>query len=156
MVAQERMKAAHLEAELREFASEREALKLAMWVLEEENQQFRNILGSASQAVPQVKPTTSTQRLTPSPSRSHSRHSSRSSLPVSDAAGSVPGSPYANLQQPTPVEHLPSVGNETCPEHTSITVDSTKHRETVQPQPRTWSPLHSLEVECWPRSPDTS
>ena len=59
MVAEERMKVADLEAELRERASEREALKLAMKILEEENQRFRAILASASQAVRQARATRS-------------------------------------------------------------------------------------------------
>lgn len=126
MVARERMRVADLEAELREFASEREALKLAMKVLEEENQRFRDTLASDSHPVRQVKTATPSRRLTPSPSRSHGRHSSSSSVPY--AAGSAPDSPHANLRYLAPVEPLPSVGNGTCP---------------------------PLEVECWPDSPTT-
>ena len=147
------MKVADLDAELRELASEREALKLAMRVLEEENQRFRNILTSASQVVLQVKSTTSTQRLTPSPSRSHSRHSSASSSSVPNAARSAPGSPHANFQHLTPVEPLPSVANGAYPGEAPTTVDLAKRKESIQPQPVTRSPPPPLEVDCWPDSP---
>jgi hypothetical protein len=148
------MKVADLEAELREFTSKCEALKLAMRVLEEENQQFRNVLTSASQAIRQAK-TLPANRLTSSPNRSHSRNSSKSSLSIPDAAGSAPGSPHANLQYLTPVGHLPSVGNETHPAKTPITVDLAGREETAQSQPVTWSAPPPLEVDCWPDSPST-
>lgn len=155
MVAQERMKVADLEAELKESVSEREALKLAMKILEEENQQFRNVLAPASQAVQQVRTTTPTQRLTPSPSPSHSRHSSRSSLSVLNAIGSAPGSPRANPQCLTPVEPLLLVTNRAYPEDTRATVDLAERKEPVQQQPGKRSPPPPLEVDCWPDSPDT-
>lgn len=151
MVAQERMKVADLEAELRESASEREALKLAMRILEEENQRFRTILTSPSQAVRELKTATPTQRLTPSPSHSHSRSSSSSSLFVPNVA--APDSPHANLQNLTSVEPLPSVANGIYPEEA---MDLVTDRETVQPQRVTRSPPPPLEVDCWPDSPDTA
>jgi len=150
MVAQERMKAADLEAELREFASEREAMKLAMKILEEENQRFRSVLASASQVVRHVKSATPTQRLTPSPSRNHSRNSSKSSSLSIPIASSTPGSPRASPQYLTPAETSPPVGNIAYP----LTTDSAEHAETVQPR-LTRSPPPPLEVDGWPDSPDT-
>ena len=145
MVAQERMKVAGLEAELTEVASQREAMKLAMRVLEDENQRFRDTLSSASQAAPQVKTTTPAQRLSASPSRSHSR---RSSLSVPNA--------LASLQYPTPVEPLPSVGDGTYRAESPTTDDLTEHQEFVQPHPVTLSPPPPLDVDCWSDSPVAS
>jgi len=150
------MKVADLEDELRESASEREALKLAMKILEEENQRFRTILVSASQVVRNVKATTPTQHLTPSPSRSHSRHSSGSSLSI-PIAPSTPGSPRASPQYLTPNESSPWVGNAMYPGKTPTTADFTKDEETVhvQPQPVTRSLPPPLEVDGWAESPNT-
>ena len=153
MVAQERMRAADLEAELREFASEREAMKLTMKILEEENQRFRSVLTSASQVVRHVKTATPTQRLTPSPSPGHSRHSSRSSSLSIPIAPSTPGSPRASFQYLTPVEPSPPVSNIPCPGKTP-TADLTRNAETVQPRLMTRSPL-PLEFDGWADSPNT-
>lgn len=140
------MKVADLEDELKERASEREAMKLAMKILEEENQRFRSILASASQSVRNVRSTTSTRCLTPSPSRSHSRHSSRSSLHI-PIAPSTPGSPRASPQYLTPAESSPWVGDTTYPEKTPTTTD--------YPQPATRSLPPPLEVNGWADSPST-
>lgn len=149
MVAEERRRAADLEAQLRESASERHALGLVVKILEEENQQFRDILASASQVVRQAKTTSPADRHTPSPSRNHSRNSSRSSLSVPNAAGSAPGSPHANPKHPTLVGSVPSVGNET---ETPTNVDLAWREETVKLQPATWSTPPPPEVDCWPDS----
>ena len=154
MVAEERMKVADLEEELRERASEREALKLAMRILEEENQRFRGILASASQAVRNVKAATPTQRLTPSPSRSHSRHSSKSSLSI-PIAPSTPGSPSASPRYLTPSESSPWVSNTTHSGKTPTTVDFSGDREIVQPQPGTRSLPPPLDIDGWADSPST-
>ena len=154
MVAVERMKVTDLEDELRERASEREALKLAMGILEEENQRFRAILVSASQAPRHVKPTTPTRHLTPSPSRSHSRHSSRSSSSI-PIPSPTPGSPRASPQYMTPAESSPWVGHTTCPEKMPTAVDFVKDEETVQPRPVTRSLPPPLEVDSWADSPNT-
>jgi hypothetical protein len=145
MVAEERMKVADLEDELRERASEREALKLAMRILEEENRRFRAILASASQVVRQVEPT---QRLTPSPSRSHSRQSSKSSLSI-PIAPPTPGSPRASPQYLTPTELSPWASNVTYPGKTPTTADF------AQPQLVTRSLPPPLEVDSWADSPNT-
>lgn len=103
MVAVERIKVADLEGELRERSSEREAMKLAMRILEEENRRLRDVLASASQTVGQVRATTPTRGLTPSPSRNHSRRSSKSSL-FTPIAPDAPGSPLASPQYVTPAD----------------------------------------------------
>ena len=151
MVAEERMRVADLEDQLREGASEREALKLAMNILEEENQRFRSILASASQVVPQVAFATPTQRITPNPSRSHSRHSSKSSLSI-PIAPPAPGSPCASPQHLTPTESSPWAGN---PGKTPTTADFTKDEETVQPRMVTRSIPPPLEFNNWGDSPST-
>lgn len=145
------MKVADLEEELRQRASEREALKLAMRILEEENQRFRSILASASQVVRNVKATTPTQRLTPSSSRSHSRHSSKSSLSI-PIAPSTPGSPHASPQYLIPAEPLTQVSNST---KIPATVDLSEGREVVQPQPGSRSLPPPLDVDVWADSPST-
>ena len=154
MVAQERMKVADLEAELRECTSEREALKLAMKILEEENQRFRNILASASQVVRTARATTPAQLHVSSPSRSHSRRSSQSSSLSIPIVPSAPDSPYANPQSLTHVESLPSVVNITYPRNTTTTVDPWTGKEPVQPQPVTRLPPPLLELDGWADSPD--
>lgn len=154
MVAEERMRVADLEDELRERASEREALKLAMRILEEENQRFRAILASASQAVRQVKAATPTRRPTPSPSRSHSRHSSKSSLTI-PIAPHTPDSPWVSPQYQTPTESSPWVGSATHPGKTPTAADFAGDKEAVQPQlvPRSLPP--PIDVNRWADSPDT-
>ncbi|KAF9650608.1 hypothetical protein BDM02DRAFT_3185272 [Thelephora ganbajun] len=160
MVAHERMKVADLEDELRERASEREALKLAMKILEEENQRFRNILTSASQVVRHVKATTPTRCLTPNPnpnpnpSRSHSRHSSQSSLSM-PIVSSAPGSPHTSPQYLTSSESSPWTGNVTHPGKTPTTADFAKDKGILRPRPVTRSLPPSLEVDGWVDSPDT-
>ena len=154
MVAQERMKVADFEAELRESASEREALKLAMKILEEENQQFRNILGSASQVARHVRATTPARRLTPSPSRSHSQHSSRSSSLSIPVVSSTPGSPHTSSQYLAPTEPSPWIGDTTYPGKTPIIVDFAESNGSVRPR-TTRSPPPPLEVDGWADSPST-
>ena len=144
------MKVADLEAELREFTSEREALKLAMKILEEENQRFRNILASASQVVRNVKAATPTQRLSPSPSRTHSRRSSRSSLSV-PVAPSTPGSPRDSIRNLTPVEPSPWADSTTYPAETLDVAE----KEATQPQRVTRSPPPPLKVDGWGDLPKT-
>lgn len=151
MVAEERIKVADLEYELRERSSERDALKLAMKILEEENQRFRNILSSASQVVGLTKPTTPTRHC---PSRSNSRHSSKSSLSI-PIAPSTPGSPHASPQYLTPAESSPWSGNTPYTGKTPTAVDFARDEETVQPQSVTRSLPSPLEVNGWAESPDT-
>ena len=155
MVAEERMKVANLEDELRESASEHEALKLAMKILEEENQRFRSILTSASQVVRHVKTITPTRGPTPSPSRSHSRHSSKSSLSI-PIASPTPDSPRADPQYLTPAESSPWIGDTTSPGKTPIAADFAKDEETVEPRPVTRSLPPPFEVDSWADSPNTS
>jgi hypothetical protein len=149
------MKVADLEDELRERSSEREALKLAMRIVEEENQRFRAILASASQVVREAKATTPSQRFTPSPSRSHSRHSSKSSLTI-PIAPHTPSSPRASPQYLTPAESSPWVGETTYPERTPTTADFAEERETIQPQPVTRSIPPPLEIDGWADSPNST
>ena len=137
------MKVADLEEELRERASEREALKLAMKVLEEENQRFRNVLASASQVVRNVKVTTPVRGLTPSPSRSHSRHSSKSSLSM-PVAPSTPGSPRTSPQYLISADSSPWIDD--------FPID----KENVQPQSGTRSPPPPLDADGFADSPSTS
>jgi len=146
------MKVADLEAELRERASEREALKLAMKILEEENQRFRAILASASQAVRQARATTPAQRPSPSPSRSHSQHSSKSSLSI-PIARHPPGSPpQASPQYLTPSESSPWT-SDTRAGKTPTTSDFFQDK-TLQSERVAQSLLPPLEVNRWADSPD--
>jgi len=147
MVAHERMKVKDLEDELRERASEREAMKLAMKILEEENQRFRTVLTSASQVVRHAKATTPTLHPTPSSSRSHSRHSSKSSL-------SIPGSPPMSPQYLPPSEPSPWAGTTTHPEKTPTTTGFGKDEESVQPRPVARS-LPPRDVDGWADPHDT-
>lgn len=154
MVAEERMRVADLEAELRERASEHEALKLAMKILEEENQRFRNAL-TASQVVRSVKTTASTRRSTPSPSRSHSRHSSESSLSI-PAPPPISCSPSPRLQYPTPAEsESPWVSDLVYPGKTPTVADFPIDEEIVQPRPGTRSPPPPLDIARVADSPCT-
>ena len=153
MVAEERMRVADFEAELRERASEHEALKLAMKILEEENQRFRNILTSASQVVRNAKTTTSTQHSTPSRSRSHSRHSSRSSSSIPPPPPTS-GSPPPSFQYLTPAEsESPWVDDVTYPGKTPTVADFPRDKEIVQPRPGARSPPPPLDIACWADSP---
>jgi len=154
MVAEERMKVADLEEELKECASEREALKLAMKILEEENQRFRNIFASASQVVRNVKDTTPVRGLTPSPSRNHSRRPSKSSLSI-PVVPSAPGSPRASLQYLTPAEPSPWLDDTTYPEETLTTTDFPIDRVIVQPRSETRSPPPPLNADGFTESPGT-
>ena len=154
MVAEERMKVADLEDELRERASEREALKLAMKILEEENQRFRGILASASQAVRNVKVATPIQHPTPSPSRNHSRQSSKSSSLSIPIVPSNPGSPRTSPQYLTPGES-PWVEHTTYPGKAPTTVDFSEDKKIIRPQPATRSLPPPLEVDGWADSPGT-
>ena len=154
MVAEERMKVADLEEELRERASEREALKLAMKILEEENQRFRSILTSASQVVRNVKATAPARGLTPSPSRNHSRHPSKSSLSI-PIVPSAPGSPHASPQYLTPAESSPWADDTTYLEKTLTATDFPRDKEIVQPRPGTRSPPPPLDVNGFADSPST-
>jgi len=149
MVAEERMRVADLEEELRERDSEREAMKLAMKILEEENQRFRAILASASQVVRQVKIAAPARRLTPSPSRSHSRHSSRSSLSI-PIARHTPGSPPASPQYMTPSESSPWAGDTTRAGKTPTTADFAQSERVTRSLPP------PLEVDSWADSPDST
>jgi len=148
------MKVADLEDQLRERASEHEALKLAMRILEAENQRFRSIMALASHVVQNVEATTPAQHLTPSPSRNHSRHSSKSSLSI-PIVPSTPGSPQASPQYLTPSESSPWAGNAMYPGKTPTTADFDKDEGTVQPQPATRSLPPPLEVDGWAESPNT-
>lgn len=148
------MKVADLGEELRQRDSEREALKLAMRILEEENQRFRSILASASQTVRHVKTTTPTRNITPSPSRSHSRRSSKSSLSI-PIPSPTQGSPRASPQYLTPAEASPWASHTTFPEKTPTAIDFTKDEETVQPRLMTRSLPPPLEVGGWADSPNT-
>jgi len=154
MVAEERMKVADLGEELRERASEREALKLAMKLLEEENQRFRNILASTSQAARNVKATTPTRGPTPSPSRNHSRNSSKSSLSI-PVASSTPGSPRASPQYLTPAEPSPWIDDTMYPGKTLTAVGFPGDGEIVQPRPGTRSPPPPLDADGFADSPST-
>lgn len=155
MVAEERMKVADLGEELRERASEHEALKLAMKVLEEENQQFRNTLTSTPRAVRNVEAAIPAQALAPSPSRSHSRHSSKSSLSI-PVAPSTPGSPRASPQYLTPAEPSPWIDDTTYLGNTLTTVGFPGDGEIVQPRPGTRSPPPPLDADGFADSPSTS
>ena len=152
MVAEERMKVADLEEELRERSSEREALKLAMKILEEENQRFRAILASSSQAVRHAKAATPARRHTPSPSLSHSRHSSTSSLTIPDANRHTADSPYVSPQCLTPTESSPWAGDTKragkTPAAGDFTQDKSEKVARLLPPP--------LEVESWADSPDVT
>jgi len=152
MVAQERMKVADLEEELRERASEREALKLAMKILEEENQRFRAVLASAPQAVRQARATPPPRRLSPSPSRSHSRQSSNSSLTIPIVRHTLE-SPYASPQYMTPTESSPWGGGTTRAEKTPTTADPAQDK-TTQPEKAARSLPPPLEVDHWADSPN--
>jgi hypothetical protein len=154
MVAEERMKVADLQEELRQRASEHQALKLAMGILEEENQRFRNILASASQVVRSVKATTPTRGLTPSPSRNHSRRSSKSSLSI-PVAPSTPGSPHTSPQYLTPAESSPWNDETTYPGKTLTTAGFPGDKEIVQPWLGTRSPPPPLEVGGFADSRDS-
>jgi len=145
------MKVAELEDELRERGSEHEALKLAMKILEEENQRFRAILASGSQVTRQVKVSTPTRRRTSSPSRSHSRHSSKSSSSLS-IGPSVPGSPRASPQYLTPSESSPWVGDTTHPGKTPTTA---REKETTQPQLAARSLPPAFETGSWADASNT-
>lgn len=155
MVAEERMKVADLEGELRERASEHGALKLAMKVLEEENQLFRNTLASTSQAVRNVEATAQAQALTPSPSRNHSRHSSKSSLSI-PVVPSTPGSPRASPQYLTPAEPSPWIDDTMYPGKTLTAVGFPGDGEVVQPRPGTRSPPPPLDADGFADSPSAS
>lgn len=148
------MKVADLGEELKECASEREALKLAMRILEEENQRFHDIISSASQVVRNVKTTTPTRRVTPSPNSSHSRHSSKSSssIPISP---SIPGSPHAGPQYLIPAESSPWADNTAYPEKTPAVADFPSDKEIVQPRPGTRSLPPSLDADDLADSPST-
>lgn len=147
------MKVADLEAELRERASEREALKLAMKILEEENQRFRAILSSASQAVRQARATTPARRPSPSPSRSHSQHSSKSSLSI-PITRHPPGSPaQASPQYLTPTESSPWIGDTTCAGKTPTTADFSQGKALQSERVARLLPP-PLEVDHWADSPD--
>lgn len=154
MVAEERMRVADLEAELRERASEHEALKLAMKILEEENQRFRNVL-TASQVVRNVKTTTSTRSSTPGPSRSHSRHSSKSSLSIS-APPHISGSPPPSPRYLTPGEsESPWVSDVVYPGKTPTVADFLVDEEIGKPRPGTRSPPPPLDIARLADSPCT-
>jgi len=153
MVAQERMKVADLEAELRERASEREAMKLAMKILEEENQRFRTILTSASQAVRQARASTPARHLSPSPSRSHSRHSSKSSLSIPIARHPTGSPPQASPQYLTPSESSPWISDATCAGKTPTTAGFSQDK-ALQSERATQSLPPPLEVNRWADSPD--
>ena len=154
MVAEERMKVADLEEELKQRASEHEALKLAMKILEEENQRFRNILASASQVVQNVKDTTPVRGLTPSPSRNHSRRSSKSSLSI-PAVPSAPGSPRASLQYLTPAEPSPWLDDTTYPDKMLTIADFPIDKVIVQPRSETRSSPPPLNADGFADSSST-
>lgn len=148
MVAHERIKCADIEEELRQIRQEKEALRSAMRIIEQENALLK---GSESQTSTLSRPTASSADLTPRSSRPTSGAGLAVVSPVPSPTP-VPESPDRLSSSPSPTHSPPIADQPTSPASPEVisSVTSVPTRKDSVPQKHAWT---VQEPYTLPKSP---
>lgn len=137
MVAQERMKLAAIQGELRDTRSEKEALKAALRIVESEKEQFRTATSTPEPRISLEERTNksldlSPQKPAPEPLRISPRTSAKRVEPIGDALSSSPSTSRSDSKPPETLRYAtPGEGSET---------DEEEVRHVVHPSPSSSPP----------------